>query len=85
MNPARARENLGVPTYSVRAELRRLIEEALRCLEDTDFHGASAALQRACAEAASSGDADGLPRYFGADDGPARGEREARKESEGWG
>jgi hypothetical protein len=65
--------------------MRRFIEETHRCLEDTDFHGASAALQRACAEAASSGDADVLRKQVGADDGPAQGGHEARKESEGWG
>jgi hypothetical protein len=65
--------------------MRQLIEEARRCLEDTDFRGASAALQRACVEAASSSDAGGLPRYVGADDGPAQGGHEARKESDDWG
>ena len=69
MNPARARENFDVPTHRIRAELGRLIEEALRCLEDTDLHGASAAVEKACAEAASSCDAAGLPRHFVADDG----------------
>lgn len=84
-NPARARGIFSVPTESVPAELGRLIEEALRCLEGTDFHGASAALEKACTEAASSCDAAGLPRDFGADDGPAQGGDEARKEPEGWG
>lgn len=93
VNPARAhekraRENFDVPTHSVcdsvSKELDRLIEEALRCLEDTDLHGASAAVEKACAEAASSCDADGLPSYFGAYDGQEQGGHEARKGSEGW-
>ena len=42
---ARERESVNVPTGSVPTELSRLIEEALRCLEGTDFHGASVALQ----------------------------------------
>ena len=89
VNPARAhekraRENFDVFTHSVSKELDRLIEEALRCLEDTDLHGASAAVEKACAEAASSCDADGLPSYFGAYDGQEQGGHEARKGSEGW-
>jgi hypothetical protein len=86
---ARERESVNVPTGSVPTELSRLIEEALRCLEGTDFHGASVALQKACAEAASSCDADGLPSYFGAYDGQEQGgtkhERGQRVGSKGMG
>jgi hypothetical protein len=74
-----ARESFDVPT-----ELGRLIDEALRCLEGTDLHGANAALAEACAEAASSSDAAGLPRHFGADDGPVQRSQQAGKEFEGW-
>jgi hypothetical protein len=87
MNPAR--KNFDVPTHSVPKELDRLIEEALRCLEGTDLHGASAALEKACAEAASSCGADGLPSYFGAYDGQEQGgtkhERGQRVGSKGMG
>jgi hypothetical protein len=82
MNHARERENFEVPTHSVRAELGRLIEEALRCLEGTDLHGASVALEKACVEAASSCDAAGLPRYVGVDAAAAYRSQETRKESE---
>ena len=69
MKRTRERESVNVPTGSIPTELGRLIEEALQCLEGTDFHGASVALQKACGEAASSCDAAGLPRHFVADDG----------------
>jgi hypothetical protein len=79
LKPARVRESFDVPT-----ELGRLIDEALRCLEGTDLHGANAALAEACAEAASSSDAAGLPRHFGADNGPVQRSQQAGKEFEGW-
>ncbi len=50
MIPARPARETGGPS-----ELGRLIDEALRCLESTDFSGANAALKKAHAEAASPG------------------------------
>jgi hypothetical protein len=70
----RARENSNVPADGIPAELRRLIEEALQCLEDTDLQGASAVLEKACGAVASPReDARSLRGHIGVDDGAAQG------------
>lgn len=51
------------------AEMGRLFEEALRCLESTDLSGANAALKKAYAEAAFSRNAAEPTGYVGAGDG----------------
>ena len=81
----RARESCeshNVTTDGVPTELGRLIEGALRCLEDTDLRGANAALEKACAEAASPRKDAGLSINLDADDGAAQRCEETRKESE---
>ena len=46
-------------------ELGRLLEQAIRCLESTDLHGANDALKRAGAEAASLRGDSGSPELAG--------------------
>ena len=67
------------------AELSRLLEQAIRCLESTDLHSANEALKRAGAEAASLRNDAGPPELAGsgtpeaqnafADAGPVLGGR----------
>ena len=47
------------------AELGRLLEQAIQCLESTDLHSANEALKRASAEAASLRDDAGSPELAG--------------------
>ena len=53
---------------STPVKLGRPLEEALRCLEGTDLHGANAALERARTEAASPRKDAGAAGYVGADE-----------------
>ncbi len=70
--PIYARDDPTVPTDSVPTLLVRHLEEALRCLEVTDLHGANAALKRACTEAASPRKDFVLSRNLDADEGAAQ-------------
>lgn len=53
VKPARKSAEPGVDNDP--AELGRLLEEAIRCLDSTDLPGANAALKKAHAEAVSHG------------------------------
>lgn len=62
-----------------RAELDRLLEEAIRLLESTDLRGANEALKKASVEAASLREANLTPEFAGSDSSRARTRRDGRE------